>query len=203
MRFSVLLWLVVAAGHAVAQTPVEDPAGLARRGAGVRVGIWNAESRAIAVEDVESPHFEIYFQRGLNKRVALESTVGAWRRISYAVTSTDTVDTRSHVIPLMTALKIMPFTTPAHRIEPYALLGVGFALGLADEAENAIGGGGTSIATGFGWKTGLGIEWRVTDALGIAGSARYQWVYYSQKLGPQQQYSGPGAEGGLVYRFQF
>jgi opacity protein-like surface antigen len=113
------------------------------------------------------------------------------------------VETSSYVVPLFTSMKFYPLTHPSQFIEPYATAGVGFVLGIVKEAENAIGGGGTSIATGFGVRTGIGLEIHFTNAVGILAGGRYQWTRFSEDLGSQDAFSGPGFDGGLTFRFQF
>ena len=205
--------LSLGAASALAQRPDETVAEregrLARRSGGVRVGRWNVDIPADDTTEVSrSLHFEIYFQRGLDERVAIENSLAAWLRVTEEVQTLPLggqriVETRSYVVPLITSLKFYPLTTTDDFFEPYIRGGVGFALGVIREAENAIGGGGTSIATGFGITTSLGVEVHVTRALGLLAAGRFQWLRFGEDLGSQDQFAGAGFEGGLTYRFQF
>jgi hypothetical protein len=213
LKFSVLFFtlLAVLPAVAVAQRPEESEAErlgrLARRGAGFRAGAWFVE---IDVDHVasRSPAFEGYFQRGLDRRVALESSVGVWwvttiTEQTLPIGGTQTVETESYVIPLLSSLKFFPFTDVSDDIEPYLLGGIGFALGLEREAENAIGSSGTSIVTGIGFRGGAGIELHLTTTVGFAAGVKYQWIRLSEEMIGKESFSGLGLEGGITYRFQF
>ncbi|MGH7483444.1 MAG: hypothetical protein ACRELV_14925, partial [Longimicrobiales bacterium] len=80
--------VLLSATPAVAQEPEPDPeyveqAQIARRGAGLRIGMWaldtDDEDEAVADAD-EWPYLEGYFQRGLDRHLAIESTLGLQRR---------------------------------------------------------------------------------------------------------------------------
>ncbi|MGQ0816235.1 MAG: outer membrane protein [Gemmatimonadota bacterium] len=201
------LGMMVFSSSAWAQEPesdVERDARLARRGAGIRVGVWAVERPAGDTTSTRSPLFEGYFQRGLDRHLALESSAAVWRRTTTArQTFGGDVETRTYVVPLFTALKLYPFTTPDNALEHFVTAGVGFALGIDDVGENAIGGGGTSIVTGFGFKGGAGIEYHIGSALGLQASGRYQWIRYGDELAGVSTFKGIGYEGGITYRFQF
>jgi hypothetical protein len=178
-----------------------DPA---RRGAGIRIGAWRVgEPRAELTTYSESLQVEAYFQRGLDDHFALESTIGAWRRTSRTIEAVtgNVVTTHTYVLPLFTTLKVFPLTRPDHALEPFILAGGGFALGIDDVSENAIGGGGNSIATGFGTRVGAGFEYHLNDVFGLTISGRYQLIGYGENLGGAETYRGFGFEGGLTYRF--
>jgi hypothetical protein len=188
-----------------AQTGGVD-AGSARRGVGLRVGTWNVQDSAVAGRIVTgSPQVEVFFQKGLDEHLALESTASLWVRKAREIQGQtgNEVQTRSFVIPLMTALKLYPVTTTSNTVEPFFAVGIGFALGLATVSDNAIGGGGASIQTGFAMKGAGGFEIRLSDALGISVSARYQWIRFADELGTEDVFKGAGLEGGIVYRSQF
>lgn len=186
------------------ESQVERQIRLARRAAGVRVGVWQVSGAEGDTTFKRSPRLEVYFQRGLDEHIAIESSAGVWWGSTTEVQGlTNEVETRTYVLPLMTALKLYPLTTRRSRIEPYVLGGIGFALGIADEGANAIGGGGTSIATGFGFKGGTGIEYHVGTVFGIAAGARYEWVRYGEQLLGISTFKGVGFEGAITYRFPF
>lgn len=190
------------------ESEVERQARLARRGAGVRAGVWQAEVQSTADGATRGPHFEGYFQRGLDKHLAMENSAGVWWVTTTASQSiplggSEEVETRSYVVPLLTSLKFYPITEVTDRVEPYLLAGIGFALGLEDQADNAIGGGGTSMVTGFGARAGVGVETHLNSSFGLAAGAKYQWIRFGEELGSTDTFRGFGAELGITYRFQF
>jgi opacity protein-like surface antigen len=201
--------LLLSASPLSAQQPVvsdaEREARLARRGAGVRLGFWEVDV-ATAANPSTSPHFEGYFQRGMDQHLALENSVGVWW-----VNTTDTtalpgsaiVETQAWIVPLLTSLKFYPLTRIGARIEPYVLAGLGFAFGVEERSENAIGGGGTTIVTGFGFRAGLGVEVKLVGAFGLSAAGKYQWMHYGEELVGMETFRGVGADGGITYRFQF
>lgn len=213
LAFSVLILASLAAGPGAAaaqrvdETDGERAARLARRGAGIRAGAWFVDVDSPG--DVsKSPAFEGYFQRGLDQHLTLENSVSVWwahttSEQSLPLGGSQTVETRSFVIPLLTSLKLFPFTDVSSRFEPFLLAGVGFALGIEDQSENAIGGSGTSLVTGFGFRSGAGIELHVSYALGLAAGVKYQWIHFGEEMGGKETYNGLGVEGGITYRFQF
>jgi hypothetical protein len=183
----------------------ERDARLARRSMGVRAGVWNVDVTRVEAA-VRSPHMEGYYQRGLNRRLALENSLAIWRvKTTSAQPSPGAprVESRTYIAPLLTSLKVYPFTTPDHTFEPYFLAGAGFAFGVEDEDENAIGGGGTTVVTGLGLRLAAGIEMRLGGPLGIAAAGKYQWVHFGEDLVTMSSYAGVGVEGAVTYRFQF
>jgi outer membrane protein W len=175
-----------------------------RRGAGARVGAWKVKPPGTELSTYShGPQLEVYVQRGLDDRLALESTIGVWRRTARTTptVTANTVTTNTYVLPLITALKIFPVTHADQALEPFILAGAGFALGIDDVSENAIGGGGTSIGTGFGTRVGAGLEYHLNDVFGLMISGRYQLIRYGEDLGGAATYKGFGFEGGLTYRF--
>ena len=200
----VLLLLAAAADSVHAQRPESglDEAGrLARRGAGLRLGAWAARISAPAAQ--RSISVEGYFQRGLDERLALENSLAVWSVQTIATQATGDIETRSYVLPALTSLKFYPFTRIADRAEPFVLAGAGFALGIEDEDELAIGGGGISLLTGFGFRGATGVELLVARSIGLSAAAKYQWIRFGEPLGTEKTFRGFGFEGGLNYRFQF
>lgn len=200
------------AARAFAQRPLESAADQdareARRGAGVRVGAWDVESPArVDARFSSSLLFEFYLQRGLDERLALENSGGVWRRITQErqqlPVGSDTVETKVYIIPLLTSLKYYPLTSPSSLIEPFIMGGLGLALGIEDESSNAIGGGGTSVVTGFGIRAAAGLELHIGSAFGATAAGRYQWMKLSDYVGLENTFKGVGLEGGLMYRFNF
>ena len=197
------------------ESDLERAARLARRGAGVQVGVWQVRGlqEPSGVTHAETPLVEGYFRKGLDRHLALETTVSFWRRTQTAQQSGGLLGggseerVASYIIPQITALKLYPFTEPGQRAEPYVVGGAGFALGI-DDRESSAGGAfgtasGTAMAMGFGLKGGTGVEWRFSRAFGLSAGARYQWFRFLQELGGDRTYGGFGVDGGLTYRFQF
>jgi opacity protein-like surface antigen len=189
--------------HLFAQTnDVSDADTPARGGAGLRVGVWNVnEPGTPGTTYVQTPHAQVYFQRGLDEHIALESSIGVWRRTATRIElSGNEVETHTYIFPLFTALRVYALTTLENRIEPFITGGIGFALGIDDVGENAIGGGGTTIVTGFGFQGGAGLDVHITNTFGVQASARYTWLNFGEPLGGSELYKGFGFEGGITYR---
>ena len=181
----------------VQETEIEKQARRARRGGGIRAGFWNSD---VAPEtSSRSVQLEGYFQRGLDRSLALESSVSVWRAIA---TSPQGVETRAYVIPLLTSLKFFPITEPGDAVEPFVLAGIGFALGLEDQDATSIGGSGTSVVTGFAFRGAAGLELSMTRGFGLSISGKYQWVRFGEPIINTETFSGLGLEGGVIYRFQ-
>lgn len=176
-----------------------------RNGAGVRAGLWSVRD-TVAQQRVfsKSPLVEAYFQKELDEHLALESSVGLWMRKEHEIQQPtgNQIETRTYVVPLLTGLKVYPLTVPGTRLEPFLLGGLGFVLGIVDVSGNAIGGGGTSIQTGFGMKGATGVELKLTTFLGLSSSVHYQWIRFADELGNGGAFKGFGVEGGLTYRSQ-
>lgn len=217
---SVALGITVLCRDAVAQadTLAERRAKEMRRGAGVRVGVWDVRGlgEVSGARVSESPLFEGYFQKGLDLHLALENTVGVYRREQRITRSGGlgggTVEEKvaAYVVPQFTSVKLYPFTRPEQQFEPYISGGAGLTIGI-DDRENSgsgslLGGGGesgTGFVAGFGLKGGLGIELRFSEAFGAAVGGRYQWVRFFGELAGERTYRGLGADVGLTYRFQY
>lgn len=217
------LFAVPAATVAQVTTPTDtagrlDPerqAQLARRSGGLRVGSWNVRDLTTpsGARDSETPAFEGYVRKGLDRHLALENSVGFWRRREVVTSSggplggetTSTID--AYVIPQQTALVFYPVTGPESRLEPFLRGGIGLTLGVEDRDGDGTGlftgGEGLSYAVGFGATAGPGLEWRPTNTLGLAVSGRYQWVRFFQEFAGRETYQGIAADLGITYRFQF
>lgn len=211
------LLVLGASGSASAQQP-DDPEARAKRlrqGAGLRGGAWWVQDlrEVDGAEYSQLPAFDGYFQKGLDLHLALESTLGLWRRSQEieqtGVGGTTREEVHSYIVPLFTALKIYPFTRPTERVEPFLLGGIGFALGIDDRdtsGGNLLGlntGSGTVLVTGFGFRLGAGAEWRFGRAFGLSVGGRYQWLRFGESLGGERSYKGLGLDAGLTYRFQY
>ena len=85
----------------------QSPANSSARGAGLRIGIWNVELPAGA-EASRSPHFDLYLQRNLNEKLALENSLSAWwssRTTTHPIPCAGEITTTTYMLPLMAALK--------------------------------------------------------------------------------------------------
>jgi hypothetical protein len=206
--FVTLSFAARAFGQRPDETVADREAREARRGAGVRVGVWDVKDPArVDARFSSSPLFEFYLQRGLDKQLVLENSGGVWRRITHErqqlPIGSDTVETKAFVIPLLTSLKYFPLTSPSNILEPYILGGLGLAVGIENESSNAIGGGGTSVVTGFGIRAAAGLEIHIGSSLGVTAAGRYQWMKLSEDLALENTFQGVGLEGGLSFRFNF
>jgi opacity protein-like surface antigen len=215
---STLPVLLIIASSVTAQTPAtidssvksSDPAKhaqLARRGGGLRAGPWhlNGQQLPSGVTASAIPSFEGYVRTGLDLHLLLENSVGVWRQQVATPASGGLIGgagdvVNDYIVPQFTSVLFYPVTTPNDRLEPYIRGGIGFALGVQDPQS---GGGSIAFTPGFGLTSGVGVEWRMTDALGLTLSGRYQWIRFFQEFGPQQTYQGPVMEAGVTYRFQF
>ena len=176
-----------------------------RRGVGLRAGIWSVD--VATTDDVtRSPQFEGYYQRGLGRHLALENSFAVWR-IKTSPTppapESPRIETRTYIAPLLTSLKFYPFTGPGAGFEPFVLGGLGFAFGVEDESESAVGGGGTTVVTGVALRAAIGVEMTIGGPLGVAAAGKFQWVYFGEELISTNTFSGVGVEGAVTYRFQF
>jgi opacity protein-like surface antigen len=202
--------IVASQAHAQLKAPtdtLEHRVQAERKGGGIRVGQWhlNGQELPSGVTASTTPAFEGYVRTGLDLHLVLENSVGLWRQrqasgpsgglLGGGASSAD-----NYVIPQFTSIVFYPMTKPNDRLEPYVRGGVGFALGITDPQG---GSGGISFTPGFGATGGLGLEWRATDALGLAVSGRYQWIRFFQEFAGLQTYQGPAIEAGITYRFQF
>ncbi len=198
------MWALLAFPAATLGQSVDEEARAARRGGGVRVGIWKVDLTS-EQDPSRSLHYEGYFQRAMDEHLALENSLGVW----WGTTSVAGpapgafVETQTFVVPLLTSLKLFPFSRAGERLEPYVAGGIGFALGVEKEDENAVGGGGTTIVTGIGFRGAFGLQFKIAGALGVSASAKYQWTRFGEDLGGMDTFGGVGADGGLTYRFQF
>ena len=194
----------------------ERQAQLARRGGGLRIGMWDVRGPDVPAggRESETPLFEGYVRKGLDAHLALENSVGFWRYRQTITTTggplggaaTSRVD--AYVVPQQTSIVFFPVTRPDQRFEPFLRAGIGVTLGIEDRKGEGGGlfgtaGEGVSMVVGFGATGGGGIEWRLGEALGISASGRYQWVRFLEELAGSETFQGLGADVGITYRFQF
>jgi hypothetical protein len=209
---------VIATTSALAaqESQTEEQARLARRGAGIRVGLWDVRGLAevTSAEYSETPLFEGYLQHGLDRHLAMQNSIGFWRRTQEIESSgglggTTQESVKSYVVPQFTSIRFFPVSGPDQMLEPYLEGGAGISLGIDDRSTSSggllgVGGGsGVVIVIGFGFKLGVGAEWRFSDALGLSGGGRYQWMRFLEDLGGARTYRGFAGEVGITYRFQY
>jgi hypothetical protein len=193
----------------------EEKAQIARRGAGLIINSWSLVDDPTAgtsstIDDL--PLGEGFFRKGLDKHVALETTVGVWRRV---ITNPGTPGpfgtpggkTTVFLLPQMTAIKLYPFTTPENKFEPFISAGVGLTLGLTSESGSGglVGGGGgvSGLVAGLGARFTTGAEWRFSKAFGLTAGGHYSYIHFFESLAGQEMYRGTGVMVGLTYRFQY
>jgi hypothetical protein len=179
----------------------------ARRGAGLRVGGWTGMdlTELDGASYSTLPHFQGWFQRGLDRHLAIESTLALWRRVQER--NGEKVST--YIAPLFTSLKFYPGVGPEATVQPYVLGGGGLALGI-DDREGTQGGllglggsDGLSFHTGLGFKAGGGLDYWFSQALGLTVGARYQWIRFDGSPGGHRTYKGTVVDAGFTYRFQY
>ena len=183
-----------------------------RSGAGLRVGAWMVSNLVNPSGATSSsiPAFEAYWQKGLDRHLAIETSAGLWHRQQTSGLGATAETVGSFVVPLLTTIKLYPFTGPEQALEPFVSAGVGFAMGL--EKDNTVNGGllgggsansGLNLVAGIGLKGGAGVEYRFSRAFGAGAALTWQWVLFAQNVGGQGDYRGFGVFGGLTYRFQY
>lgn len=183
-----------------------------RTGAGLRIGGWMVSNLASPSGTTSSsiPDFEAYWQKGLDRHLAIETSAGLWHRQQTSGSGATAETIGTFVVPLLTTIKLYPFTGPEQALEPFVSAGVGFTVGL--EKDNTVSGGllgggnansGLNLVAGVGVKGGAGVEYRFSRAFGVSAALTYQWVLFAQDVGGQGDYKGFGLFGGLTYRFQY
>jgi hypothetical protein len=204
----------LAAQDAQKPTTAEEKAKLARRGAGALLGSWalvdNPATGSASTSD--SPLAIGYFRSGLDQHLAMETTVGIWKRditvpASGGLGGSSGGKTSAILLPQLTSLRLYPFTTPADELEPYVTGGVGFTLGFQSQSGSGGvlggGGGGSGLMVGVGGSGGAGVEWRFSNAFGLTAGAHYTYIQFFDDLAGERMYRGTGLTAGLTYRFQY
>lgn len=183
----------------------------ARGGAGLRVGAWAVSDLATPSGAQAStwPAFEVYWQKGMDRHLVLETGFGLWRRAQTSSGASGNEEIGSYVIPMMTMVKLYPMTGPEARFEPLLTAGAGFTLGV-DDRETVSGGllgggasGGTVMVLGIGLKGGAGFEYHLSRAFGFQAVGGYQYIRFFEQVGGERTYAGPVAGVGFAYRFQY
>jgi hypothetical protein len=221
---AIVLALALTAGELTAQdstksdeTAAEARARLARKTAGIVVGPW--ELRGIeppsGVEASTLPMFTLFMRKGLDARLALENSIGVWRRVQKipatgGIGGTPGEEVQSWVVAQTTAVRFFPVTDAGAKLEPWVLGGAGFTLGIDDRETSgggvlggSSGGAGVAIVPGFSLQGGAGAEWWFSESLALNVGARYQWTRFLQDFGGERTYQGPAYEAGLTYKFRY
>ena len=181
-----------------------------RQGAGVRMGSWQMLGMGTMAGATTStlPAFEGYWQKGLDRHLALETSVGFFQRTQRSGSPSGGESVTAYVVPMMTALKVYPVTGPENSFEPFVIGGFGFTLGVDDRSATSGGlfgssSGGTLMVPGVGIKLGGGVEYRLGRAFGFAVGSNYQYVRFFEQVANTRTYKGVQLLGGVTYRFQF
>jgi hypothetical protein len=199
------------------ETEAESRARIARRAAGLTVGTW--ELRGLEPDpsiDVSTmPLITGFLRKGLDARLALENSVGVWRRVQKieetgGIGGTPGEEVQSWVIAQTTALRFFPVTDAGSRFEPWVLGGAGITIGVDDRQTDgggllggAAGGSGVAMVPGFSLQGGAGVEWWFSTSFALNAGARYQWTRFLQDFGGERTYQGPAYELGLTYKFRY
>lgn len=196
------------------RSAAEEKANLARKGAGIIFATWGLlddPATGSSTSD-DSPVLEGYFRKGLDKHLAIETTVGVWRRVitdpgTGGPFGTAGGKTTVLLFPQITSIKLFPFTTPESKMEPFISGGAGFTIGLVSESGSGglVGGSGgvTGLTAGVGGRLTGGVEWKLGDSFGLAAGGHYTYIHFFDSLAGEQMYRGTGITVGLTYRFQY
>src|SRR5690349_10260671 len=176
-------------------SPAEEKARMARKGAGLIVGTWSLvdDPASGTTTTDDAPFFlEGYVRKGLDKHVALETTLGIWRRVisdpgTGGPFGSAGGKTTVLLLPNMTSIRLFPFTTPENKFEPYISAGAGFTIGVVSESGGGglVGGSGgvSGLTAGVGGRLMAGVEWRLGDAFGLTAGGHYTYIQFFDKLG--------------------
>lgn len=183
-----------------------------RQGAGLRGGAWTVSNldEPSGTTSSSIPAFEGYWQKGLDRHLAIETSAGLWHRQQRSGSGSTAESVGSFIVPLLTTIKVFPFTGPEEQLEPFISAGAGFVLGIENQSTvsgGLLGGGGANsglnIVAGIGAKGSAGVEYRFSQAFGVSAAAAYQYVWFAQDVGGQSSYKGFMLLAGLTYRFQY
>lgn len=190
----------------------EEQARLARKSAGVIFATWGLLDKPGGTTVDDSPLGFGYFRKGLDKHLAIETTVGVFRRVvsvpaSGGLGGTSGGKSTVVLIPQFTGLKLFPFTGPEDAFEPFISAGAGFTLGFLSESGGGGlvggGGGGSGLVPGVGASGAAGFEYRFSEAFGVAAGGHYSYIQFFDTLAGEKMYRGTGATLGITYRFQY
>lgn len=199
------------------ESEAEARARVARRAAGLTVGTWEIRGLEVdpSIEVSTLPLITGFLRKGLDARLALENSVGVWRRVQSieatgGLGGTPAEEVQSWVIAQTTALRFFPVTDAGSRFEPWVLGGAGITIGIDDRETDgsgflggAAGGSGVAMVPGFSLQGGAGAEWWFSPSFALNVGARYQWTRFLQDFGGERTYQGPAYELGLTYKFRY
>ena len=190
------------------ETEAEAQARLARRAAGLTIGMWDVRGiePAAGVDVSTMPMFTGFMRKGLDARLALENSIGVWRRVQ----TTASEEVQSWGVAQTTAIRFFPATDVGAAVEPWVMGGAGISLGIDDRETSgggllggSTGSSGIQIVPGFTLQGGTGVEWWFSQSLALNVGARYQWTRFLQDFGGERTYQGPSYDLGLTYKFQY
>lgn len=169
--------------------------------AGLRVGSWqvNGLERLPDASYSTIPAFDLFYQRRLGERTALNLGVGLWRR--GRATRDGTIG--MWVAPIFGGVKLYPAGGPDGRVDPYLSVGGGPALGFELRRSSGFGGiqSGWTAAIGAGAEAGGGLEVELSRGIGLTLDAQYQWLrYLAGRMDGPDTYRGVVVGAGVTYR---
>lgn len=202
-----LVVLLLGASPAAAQVqgdPVHGPLpgdSVAREAAGLRFGSWQVTGleRAPETSYSEIPAVDLYYERGLGRKTALQLGLGLWRRGQ--VSSAGTV--AMWVGPIFGGLRYYPAGGPQGTVDPYLSVAAGPALGFEQRRSSGFSTleSGWTAAVGAGAEAGAGLELELGRAIGVVADVQYQWVrFLAGELDSPDTYRGVIFAGGITYR---
>lgn len=207
------LVLAFGARPARAQETMAQSFSYLRRGLGLRAGVWQLSTTVPdSARATQWPLIEVFYQRGMGRHLAMENSLGLFRRrvTAEAGTSlfgnTGTTQITSYIIPFTIGVDYFPFTRAGSLLEPFVRADVGFAIGVDSSRNSGTGpfggSGGTSTSTGFGARGGAGLKLALGSRLALAVDANYMLEYFGADIGIGQSYHGPQFDAGLMYRLR-
>ena len=207
-------WLALAliTGPAFAAVPTDAIVAQAqhsRDGAGLQVSSWQPDEPT-GFANTNTASFHGYFTKGLDQHLAWENTLGYWGRTSkwsetQPIIGTTNHELQTHLVPMITALRLYPATTSANRVEPYVTAGIGPVLGVQiQKASGALTADQTtSMQVGLGVRAGAGVDLWATQVFGITAGGHFQSASFGQDMANDRLYQAWGADFGFSYRFQY
>lgn len=196
------------------ESKAEEQARLARKSAGVIVGSWGQiDSPAGGTTTVDDSPIGIgYFRKGHRQaprrrddgrclaprrhehRVRRDWRHGGWKDERAAVPAVHVAQALSGHDPRRRPRTIPLRWSRIHARVPEFVGRGGGVLG---------GGGASGLIVGVGGSGGAGVEWRLSQAFGLALGGHYAYVQFFDDLAGQRMYRGTGVNAGITYRFQY
>jgi opacity protein-like surface antigen len=209
---ALLFALAVAAAPALAAVPtdaIEAGAQRARNGAGLQISSWQPDEPA-GFGNTNTFAFHGFFTKGIDQHLAWENTLGYWGRTSkwsesQPIIGTTNHELQTHLVPMITALRLYPATTSGNPVEPYITAGVGPVLGVQlQKASGAITADqATTTQVGLGVRVGVGADLWATQVFGITAGAHFESASFGQDMASERLYQAWGGDFGFSYRFQY